>query len=54
MSSDQPYPRTTPSGSPRIDVLTDAVITAYIHEISERHRHVDAVSPLRDARGRDL
>lgn len=41
MPSDQPYPRSTTSSSPSVELITDAVIMAYIHEISPRHRRVE-------------
>lgn len=40
MPSEPTPPRTT-SSSPRVELITDAVITAYIHAISPRHRHLD-------------
>ena len=38
MSNDQPNPQRASAATPSVDVITDAVIMAYIHEISARHR----------------
>jgi hypothetical protein len=38
VSNDQPYPQRASAAPPSVEVITDAVIMAYIHEISARHR----------------
>jgi hypothetical protein len=40
MTSDTPNPSSASTSTANLDVITDGVITAYIHAISERHRHV--------------
>jgi len=38
MPSDTPHPPSVSTPGPSIEVITDGVISAYIHEISQRHR----------------
>jgi hypothetical protein len=42
MPSDKPNLQRAAAESPRAEAITDALIMAYIHEISQRHRHGDA------------
>ena len=46
MQSEQPDPRNTTSSSPSVELITDAVIMAYIHEISPRHRPAEPGTEL--------
>ena len=41
MPNDQPNLQRASATAPRVEVITDAVIMAYIHEISARHREPD-------------
>jgi hypothetical protein len=42
MPNDQPNLQRAPAPARSVEVITDAVIMAYIHEISARHRRPDA------------
>jgi hypothetical protein len=41
MPNDQPNLQRASTATPSVEVITDAVIMAYIHEISARHRRPD-------------
>jgi hypothetical protein len=41
MPNDQPDLQRASAATPSVQVITDAVIMAYIHEISARHRRVE-------------
>jgi hypothetical protein len=42
MPSDTPQLPSISSPGPDVELITDGVITAYIHAISDRHRRIDA------------
>ncbi len=50
MSQNTPIALSASKPGPRVELITDAVITAYIHEISQRHRRSDAGEPLEGSR----
>ncbi len=46
MSQKAPIVLSASKPDPRTKLITDAVITAYIHEISQRHRRSDPAETL--------
>ena len=42
MPNDQPNLQRASAAAPSVEVITDGVIMAYIHEISARHRRPDS------------
>jgi hypothetical protein len=44
MSNDQPNLQRASAARPSVEVITDAVIMAYIHEISARHGRPDGAA----------
>ncbi len=51
MPSDKPDLQSTSRAGPSIELSTSAVVAAYIHEISERHRPADEPGEERTPRG---
>lgn len=41
MPSDKPNLQSTSPAGPSVELTTNAVVTAYIHEISARHRRIE-------------